>query len=140
MIRAYRHTDMEDVLNIWYEVARSSYRFLPVETIDLIKQDIKEKYIHRADTWVAVYDDCIVGFISLIENIVGGLFVLPSYQNMSIGKELVSYVKNKNGSISLDILKENSKVLKFYEKCGFVPTKEGICPITSLKTITVELV
>ena len=140
MIRVYKDSDIDDVLNIWYEVARSSYRFLPVETIDLIKKDIRYKYIERADTWVAIYDGCIVGFISVIENIVGGLFVLPSYQNMGIGKKLITHVKELRGSISLDVLKENSKVLKFYEKCGFVPTREGICPITNLETVTVKLV
>lgn len=138
-IRSYRHSDLDDLVNIWHEAARISYSSLSEEMCETIKTYIIDNYLNKADIWVMEANGNVIAFIGLIKNNVGGLFVLPEYQNQGIAKALIAYVKNIVGTISLDVLKESTKVLKFYEKCGFIPTREGVCPITGLEIVTVEI-
>lgn len=141
MIRDYTPADLEPVVSVWFTVAKAAYHFLSDDVIQSIRNDIEHKYLPSpaAHTWVCEQDKELVGFITLIDNVVGGLFVLPDYQHIGIGKALIEHAKVTRKTISLDVLKESTKVLRFYERCGFIPTKQGICPITSLPTVTMEL-
>ena len=139
MIRRYDQNDMQDVSNVWCEVAKTAYKCLNNNDIEEIRCDLEQKYMPNAKAWVAEYDGDIIGFISLLDDTVGGLFVLPEYQNMGVGKSLIEHAKKRNGKVSLEVLKESTKLLHFYERCGFSATKESICPITGAETITVQL-
>ncbi len=137
MIRKYEDSDLISVINIWHQTAEAAYSFMSGDMINSIREDIKTKYMPNSQSWVALRDGKVVGFIALLENTVGGLFVSPQYQGQGIGKSLVEHVKSANGSISLDVLKQSTKALNFYKKCGFTPTKDGVCPVTGGQTVTV---
>jgi len=137
MIREYSSADIEEIIELWATAAVKTYNSISDAMIKSISADLRESYLPKAKTWVYVNNGKIAGFISLFEKTVGGIVVHPDYQGVGIGKSLVEYAKQEKGSIYLDVLKENTKTFKFYEKCGFMPTKDSICPITGAETITV---
>ncbi len=137
MIRKYKSTDADDVIEIWANAAKETYTSISDIMIESICEDLRNIYLPFSEIWVAQHNNKIVGFIALHKKIVGGLVVHPEYQGTGIGKSLVEYAKSRKGSISLDILRENTRAVKFYEKCGFTPTKHSICPVTGAETVTV---
>jgi putative acetyltransferase len=137
MIRKYVSDDIDAIIHIWATAAIETYNAISEPLIQSISRDLQEKFLPASETWVAEHEEKIVGFIALLDKIVGGLVVHPEYQGIGVGKSLVEHVKAEKGSISLDILKENTKTFKFYKKCGFMSTKESICPITGAETVTV---
>ncbi|MDH3326956.1 MAG: GNAT family N-acetyltransferase, partial [Gammaproteobacteria bacterium] len=61
----------------------------------------------NADTWVTVDNEKIIGFIALIGNEVGGLFVDPDYHGSGLGKALMDKATNLYATLELDVFKEN---------------------------------
>lgn len=139
MIRAYHKSDLNQVISVWHNAIKDSNPSLSDELLDSQKEDIREKYLPVSDVWVYEKGGIIVGFVALKENIVGALFVEPSEQDQGIGTMLLRHVKAVNGSVSFEILKENIRVLDFYRKCGFTPTKEGLCALSGYPTVTMTL-
>lgn len=139
MIRMYRQEDLNAVVDIWYEAVKQTYHFLPENLLASQKNDVINIYLPRAETWVAEENDQIIGFISVYENVVRALFVRPEHQNGGVGTRLIERVRAIKGIVSLEVFKENVRALKFYEKCGFVPTKEGLCSQTGLPTFVGQL-
>ena len=43
-----------------------------------------------------------------------------------IGKELLSYCKNKYDKLTLEVYKKNTKAINFYEREQFKPIKEDV--------------
>jgi putative acetyltransferase len=92
-----------------------------------------------AKTWVAEEDGTVVGFISLLENMVGGLFVSPKSQGKGYGTQLIEYTRSIKGSLLVEVYKENFKARKFYEKCGFVLMGERLDETTGFPLLTMTL-
>jgi putative acetyltransferase len=78
-VRKYRDTDVESVLSAWENTQALAHPFLPAAFQEQEKKNIREVYLPNADTWVVENDDHVVGFIALIGNEIGGLFVQPAY-------------------------------------------------------------
>lgn len=56
-----------------------AHSFLPDAFQKQEKKNIRELYLPNADTWVAEFDSHVVGYIALIGNEIGGLFVQPTH-------------------------------------------------------------
>ncbi len=87
-------------------------------------------YIPNADTWVAVVDQKVVGFIALISNELGGFFVAPDHHGRGIGKILMDKAQALHGDLEVDVFKENPIGRRFYESYGFKFKHEKIWPDT----------
>ena len=96
-------------------------------------------YILIAKTWVAEEDGTVVGFISLLENLVGGLFVSPKSQGKGYGTQLIEYARSIKGSLLVEVYKENFNARKFYEKCGFVLMRARLDENTGFPLLTMSL-
>ncbi len=92
-----------------------------------------------AKTWVVEEDGTLVAFISLLENMVGGLFVSPKSQGKGYGTQLIEYANSIKGSLLVEVYKENLKAHKFYEKCGFVFIGERLDENTGFPLLTMSL-
>lgn len=126
VIRAYTENDADALTDIWYRATLTAHSFIPTELWDEHKGDLKSKYLPVAETWVAVVENRIVGFISLIENYIGGLFVDPSVQGKGIGSALMKHAQDKLDNLTVSVYKENPRARKFYERNGFVYQAEEI--------------
>jgi len=139
MIRAYQDTDLDEVVMIWYEASKIAHHFISEETLAVHKDLVINTYIPMAETWVTEEDGTVVGFISLLENMVGGLFVSPKSQGKGYGTQLIKYVRSIKGSLLVEVYKENLKGRKFYEKCGFVLIGERLDENTGFPLLTMSL-
>jgi putative acetyltransferase len=135
-VRHYRETDQEQVLRIWSKESVNSHCFIPSEYWEGHLETIRNKYLPDSETYVAEKNGQIVGFISLIGNYVGALFVDNDYQRQGIGKALLAFAHGRQGSLFVDVYKENTNALKFYQSYGFRERREKVEPETGHKLLT----
>ncbi len=114
MIRKYEEKDIEAVLDAWYEASLIAHSFMDAAFFEQERENVRTIYMPRANTWVYEKDEKVVGFISMVRNEVGGIFVHPEVQGQGIGTAL------------MDKARENHKTRRFYERYGFVGVKEFI--------------
>jgi putative acetyltransferase len=138
VIRPYKNQDEEAVIEVWYLASLIAHDFVPASFWETEKQDIRDKYLPMAQTWVYEENDKVIGFMSLLENHIGGLFVHPDYQGQGIGSQLIDHAKRLHPVLSLDVFKQNTKSRRFYEKCGFKVTAENIHEATGCDNLTMQ--
>ena len=80
---------------------------------------IEEKYLPNAETWVACRMGEPVGFISLLDTFIGGIFVAPDQQGQGIGRKLIAHAMGRKGVLSLEVYTQNEQALRFYTALGF---------------------
>ena len=93
----------------------------------------------KAETWVYEQDSKIVGFIALIGNEVGAIFVHSNYQRRGIGKKLMDFAKSIRENLVLDVFKENRMGRAFYHKYGFKQIGEHVHEETGQKLLRLKL-
>ena len=135
-IRRYREADRAEVLRIWYKESLESHFFIPAKFWAEHLEALKNRYLPEAETFVAESDGQILGFISLMGNYVGALFVDGKYQRQGIGWALVNFAHKSKGSRFVDVYKENSHARIFYKSYGFEEKREKIQPETGHTLIT----
>jgi putative acetyltransferase len=139
LIRPYQCQDEETVIEVWYAASLIAHDFVPASFWDTQKQDIRNKYLPVAQTWVYEQDGQIVGFMSLLENYIGALFVHPDYQGQGIGTQLIGHAKAMHRVLLLDVFKQNTRSRHFYEKCGFEVTAENIHEATGCENLSLQM-
>ena len=111
MIRKHRKQDLEQIISVWYESSTLAHPFLNSGFVEKVKSDMTNIYIPNSETWVYEVDNSIVGFISMMDNEIGGLFVLPHNQSKGIGTELVDFISKKHSEIEVEVFRK-----KYYWK------------------------
>jgi len=119
IIRKYEEKDREKLAEIWYEASRQNHSFISEELLIKQKGEVLSKYLPEAESWVAVGNDEVLGFISLLDKYIGGLFISPIHQRKGIGTLLIDKVKSEKGSLAVGVYEKNLPARKFYEKLGF---------------------
>jgi len=74
-IREFVSGDTEKFVEIWFEASRSVHWFIGDDLLKMQKEEVRNEYIPMAETWVAEDGGEVMGFISLIDNYIGALFV-----------------------------------------------------------------
>ncbi|MBC6366813.1 GNAT family N-acetyltransferase [Algoriphagus sp. AK58] len=119
-IHPYQSSDLSDVLVIWKQSASLAYPFLNAEFFLKEERRISREYLPCCDTWICKdHLGRSLGFITLIGNEIGGLFVLPEFQNQGIGKKLVEFISGNFPILWVEVFLKNQKGICFYEKMGF---------------------
>lgn len=85
MIRPYQPDDVEQVLEVWFAAASLAHPFLTPEFMAEERETIRSVYMPITQTWVYEQAGRVVGFISLLENEVGAIFVDPTFQGRGVG-------------------------------------------------------
>jgi putative acetyltransferase len=119
VVRRYEERDLDDLLSVWENASSVAHHFLTSEFLEQERYRIAHVYRPRADTWVAESDGEIVGFMALLENEVGGLFVQPTHQGKGIGRALLDRAQEIHGDLEVEVFEANSVGRKFYENYGF---------------------
>lgn len=84
MIRKHKEEDLEQIINVWYKSSTLAHPFLSLDFMEKVKSDMTNIYIPNSETWVYEIDNFVVGFISMLDSEIGGLFVLPNSHSQSI--------------------------------------------------------
>jgi putative acetyltransferase len=118
-IRRYEEKDLNDVLDAWESASLLAHPFLSKEFMEIERQNIPTVYIPIAETWVAECSGKVVGFIALIGNEVGAIFVQPAFHGKGIGLALMDKAQSLRGDLELEVFEENEIGRRFYDRYGF---------------------
>ena len=126
MIRKHRESDLEDILNIWYQASTLAHPFLDDAFVEKVKKDMREIYIPGSERWVYEDKGKVIGFIAMLGNEIGGLFVLPDHQSKGVGTQLVNFINGLLEELEVEVFTKNRIGRAFYDKYGFKVIKEDL--------------
>ncbi len=118
-IRQYENTDLDSVLSSWEVATRLAHPFMTDEFIAQERKNVAEIYLPNTDTWVAQIDGEVRGFIALMGNEVGAIFLQPEFHGQGVGKALMDKAQELHGDLEVEVFKENVIGRNFYSKYGF---------------------
>jgi len=124
MIRLYQEKDIEDIIEVWYQASLIAHPFLTEQFLEQEDNNLRERFLPNSQTWVYEMQGRVVGFISLLDNEVGGIFVHPFWQRQGIGKALMDKASSLHENLELDVFAANKQGRSFYAKFGFEPVKK----------------
>lgn len=118
-VRPYTDEDQAELLDVWYQASLIAHSFLSRDFLDNERRQIAEQWLPVAETTVWEKDGCIVGFVALVGNEVGGLFVHPDHQGQGIGRALMDHARKSRPFLELDVFEANTSGRRFYDSYGF---------------------
>jgi putative acetyltransferase len=118
-IRQYKDSDLEAVLSSWEKATRLAHPFMTEGFLAQERINTAEIYLPNTDTWVMEIDGEVVGFIALMGNEVGAIFVQPEFHGRGAGKALMDKAQELHDDLEVEVFKENSIGRKFYSQYGF---------------------
>lgn len=118
-LRPYRVEDNQRLTDIWHRASARAHAFFSAEQLAEQRHLIAGVYLPKAETWVACHGTTPLGFIGLLDDFIGGLFVDPPHQGNGIGRLLVDHAIAIKGPLTLDVYARNTGARAFYERLGF---------------------
>jgi len=118
-LRKFRNSDLDSILSVWENASKLAHSFLSEDFFEKERYNIPNIYIPNADTMVAEIKGHIIGFISMIGNEIGGLFVDPEFHGLGIGTALVNFVLETHDKLVVEVFEDNIIGRGFYTKFGF---------------------
>lgn len=125
-IRHYVESDLDAVLSSWEIATRLAHPFMTDAFIARERLNVAEVYMPNTDTWVIEVEGSVAGFIALIGNEVGALFLQPKYHGRGAGKALMDKAQELHGDLEVEVFKQNSIGRKFYSQYGFEYLEEKL--------------
>jgi putative acetyltransferase len=125
-IRQYRESDLEAVLSSWEKATRLAHPFMTNDFIVQERINVAEIYLPNTDTWVVEIGNNVEGFIALMGNEVGAIFLQPSFHGKGAGKALMDKAQELHGDLEVEVFQENTIGRKFYSQYGFEQLEEKI--------------
>ena len=126
MIREYENTDLEDLLEAWHSASKVAHPFVSEDFLEKERENIASIHLPNAETWVYELEGAVIGFIALIGNEVGGIFLDPKFHGKGIRRALMDHAKSIREVLELDVFKDNVIGRNFYNKYGFIEEYEHI--------------
>lgn len=124
MIRKNTAEDTDEIVNVWYLAFSLAHPFLEASFMEKVKKDMRELYIPNAETWIYEENNSLIGFISMLDNEIGGLFIRPDHQSKGVGTQLVDFVSELHKELEVEVFEKNMIGRVFYDKYGFKQIKQ----------------
>lgn len=126
MIRKYEKKDKQRLLELWMSCNEKAHAFIDVNYF-MHYLPIYETSIDSDNCRIFVYEknSVIYGYIHLMHNYIVGLFVDNEQQKKGIGHKLLTYAKNYEQILHLNVFSKNIKALSFYKNEGFIVKHES---------------
>ena len=131
MIKPVNETNIDIAAAIHSESWKESHRsFCVPDFVEIHSPEHQKKYLLekiKAGTLVYMHFDEAsgknVGIVSVTENLIEDLYILPSEQNKGYGTKLLRFACGKcPGKPTLWILENNTNAARLYQREGFVQT------------------
>ena len=119
MIRKREEKDNNEIMNVWNQASILAHPFLEPDFVEKAKKDLRDVYIPNTETWVFEENSKVIGFISMLGNEIGGLFVLPNNHRKGVGTQLVNFINRLYPELEVEVFEKNVIGRAFYEKYGF---------------------
>lgn len=134
MIREFQMSDTKQVMKLWLSGNIDAHSFVPEEYWRSHFDEVQEALL-QAKVFVCDIDGNIKGFIGLMNEYIAGIFVDENCRSTGIGRQLLTYVKEKYDTLSLNVYQQNSRAVAFYQREGFLIQSEGVDEDTEKKNI-----
>ncbi len=139
MIRKFEQADLNDLLDTWEAASEIAHPFLSPQFMAAERENIPNVYLPHAETWVYEDGERVVGFVALIGNEVGAIFVRPSHQRQGVGKALMDKARELRGKLDVEVFAANQIGRAFYERYGFVHVQDKVHEPTGLDLLRLQL-
>ena len=138
-IREFVSGDTEKFVEIWFEASRSVHWFIGDDLLKMQKEEVRNEYIPMAETWVAEDGGEVMGFISLIDNYIGALFVHQRQQGKGAGTGIIKWASSEKDQLTVGVDEKNSKAQEFDKGLDFKETGREVQAEKSKKVINMKL-
>ena len=118
-VREYADADLASVLAAWEAATRLAHPFMDEAFLAQERRNIPELYLPNAETWVIEQAGEVIGFLALIGDEIGALFVLPALHGSGAGRALMDKARAVRNSLVVEVFEANAIGRAFYDKCGF---------------------
>ena len=135
MIREFQVSDTEQVMQLWISGNEDAHPFIPKEYWYSHFDEVQEALL-KANVFVYDTNGKIHGFIGVMDEYIAGIFVGRNCRSCGIGKQLLTYVKQKYDTLSLGVYQKNTQAVVFYHKEGFSILSEAVDETTDEKEYT----
>lgn len=140
MIRNYKTKDTEAVVEVWKAATAVAHPFLANDFIGDEAENLRNIYLIHAQTRVLEWDDEVAGFIAMIGNEIGGLFLDPELHGHGLGRALVDDVAKQADSLEVEVFERNTVGRRFYDCYGFRQIGSSIHEATGEAVLRLALV
>lgn len=125
MIRKFEKKDINAVMEIWKNENIRAHNFIAKEYWQDNYEYVKD-ILPKADIYVYILDEKIVGFVGVNKNYIEGIFIDINNQHSGIGTSLLDKIKENKDNLTLSVYKKNENATSFYEKNNFIIASENI--------------
>lgn len=139
MIRQYQPEDSDALIAIWQSANAMAHPFLDAAFVAQVAKDMRALYLPNAETWVLENQGKLVGFIALIGDEIGGLFLEPAVHGQGLGRALVDHAVDLKGPLRVEVFEKNAIGRRFYDRYGFAETERYIHDISGEMTLKMAL-
>lgn len=119
MIREFKQDDTDALVDVWRAATALAHPFLPAEFVEQEAHNLRHVYFPNAETWTCEIDGQPVGFIAMVEDEIGGLFLDPALHGRGLGRAMVDFIRPRKGQLHLDVFERNAVGRPFYDRYGF---------------------
>lgn len=120
MIRRFKDTDLEMIMQIWLSSNTQVHNFISKEywtnNYEMVKELIPQSEIYVYEN---ICSNVIEAFIGMNENYIAGIFVNDKSRSKGIGKKLLDYIKNIKPELTLCVYQKNKRAVNFYLRENF---------------------
>jgi putative acetyltransferase len=119
MIRPSTDDDVEEIVDVWYQASLLAHSFLSEDFLEKERREVEDEWLPIADLTVYESEQRVVGFLALIGNEVGAIFVRPDHHGRGIGRALMDHARAARPFLELDVFEANAIGRRFYDRYGF---------------------
>lgn len=124
-IKKFEAFDIDEVMQLWLECNLEVHHFID-KSYWLNNYKMVKKMILNSEIYVYKSEKRIIGFAGLLEKYIAGIFVDKNYRSKGIGRQLITYLKERHKQLSLTVYQKNQLAINFYLKEDFRIVKEQI--------------
>lgn len=139
MIRTYQPDDTDALVSIWEKGNALAHPFLPDAFVAQVKQDMRNIYLPNAETFVLEEQGQPIGFIAMIGDEIGGLFLDPVHLGKGFGKAMVDHIVALKGPLRVEVFARNELGRPFYERYGFLLDDEYLHEESGQRTLKMAM-
>jgi putative acetyltransferase len=81
----------------------------------------------------------LVAVMSVIDDLIGGLFTHPDHQGNGHGSALVEHARLIYDPVMVDVFQANERAIGFYRSCGFVDHERRVDEESGLPLLILRL-
>ena len=115
MIRKFEKKDINAVMKIWKNENIRAHNFIAKEYWQDNYEYVKD-ILPKADVYVYILDEKIVGFVGVNKNYIEGIFIDINNQHSGIGTSLLDKIKENKDNLTLSVYKKMKTLLASMKK------------------------